>query len=171
VKYWSTQPTKRASPPATPHLQRRQDTARPWFLIRYPSVATVSLKYRILRRQHPSSSKWCVHDVTFTPSESGSSLPLCQGELEKDLKTDPPCHPRACAIQSMLEQHVPTCHIIDDPDCIQRNNYNEEKCRKEVRSWDCSDQCTRAKLTMERSMLSMNAVTLSTRKRETTRDA
>ncbi|KAF1838080.1 DUF1903-domain-containing protein [Decorospora gaudefroyi] len=38
------------------------------------------------------------------------------GELEKDLKTDPPCHPRACAIQ----------------DCIQKNNYNEEKCRKEV---------------------------------------
>jgi hypothetical protein len=24
-----------------------------------------------------------------------------QGELDKDVKTDPPCHPRACAIQSM----------------------------------------------------------------------
>ncbi|KAF5845252.1 hypothetical protein GGP41_001289 [Bipolaris sorokiniana] len=36
--------------------------------------------------------------------------------MEKDLQTDPPCHPRACAIQN----------------CIQRNNYNEEKCRKEV---------------------------------------
>jgi hypothetical protein len=55
--------------------------------------------------------------------------------LEKDLKTDPPCHPRACAIQSMLEQHLPARHVTDDPDCIQRNNYNEEKCRKEVRSW------------------------------------
>ncbi|EUC50571.1 hypothetical protein COCMIDRAFT_32092 [Bipolaris oryzae ATCC 44560] len=38
------------------------------------------------------------------------------GEMERDLQTDPPCHPRACAIQN----------------CIQRNNYNEEKCRKEV---------------------------------------
>ncbi|KAH9845517.1 DUF1903-domain-containing protein, partial [Teratosphaeria destructans] len=39
-----------------------------------------------------------------------------QGELEKDLKTDPPCHPRACAIQ----------------ECIQKNNYNEEKCQKQI---------------------------------------
>ncbi|KAH7398422.1 hypothetical protein BKA66DRAFT_202824 [Pyrenochaeta sp. MPI-SDFR-AT-0127] len=38
------------------------------------------------------------------------------GDLKADLKTDPPCHARACAIQN----------------CIQRNNYNEEKCRKEV---------------------------------------
>lgn len=36
--------------------------------------------------------------------------------VKEDLKTDPPCHPRACAIQ----------------DCLQRSNYNEEKCRKEV---------------------------------------
>jgi hypothetical protein len=140
VKYWSTQPTKRASPPASPHLQRRQDIARPCLLIRYSFVAIVSLKHKVLRRQPLSSSKWCVHDVTFTPSESGSSLPLYQGELEKDLKTDPPCHPRACAIQSMLEQHVPARHNTDDPDCIQRNNYNEEKCRKEVRSWNYSNQ-------------------------------
>ncbi|CBX94012.1 hypothetical protein IAQ61_003886 [Plenodomus lingam] len=38
------------------------------------------------------------------------------GDLEKDLKTDPPCHPRACAIQN----------------CIQRNSFNEAKCKKEI---------------------------------------
>ncbi|KAF1937202.1 DUF1903-domain-containing protein [Clathrospora elynae] len=38
------------------------------------------------------------------------------GELEKDLKTEPPCHARACAIQN----------------CIQKNNFNEARCRKEV---------------------------------------
>ncbi|KAF2198273.1 DUF1903-domain-containing protein [Delitschia confertaspora ATCC 74209] len=36
--------------------------------------------------------------------------------LQEDLKTNPPCHPRACKIQ----------------DCLVKNNYNEEKCRKEV---------------------------------------
>ncbi|KAK1757532.1 Cx9C motif-containing protein 4, mitochondrial [Echria macrotheca] len=36
--------------------------------------------------------------------------------LEQDLKTDPPCHPRACAIQ----------------DCLTRNGYNEDKCAKFV---------------------------------------
>ncbi|KAF2435080.1 DUF1903-domain-containing protein [Tothia fuscella] len=36
--------------------------------------------------------------------------------LEQDLKTDPPCHPRACAIQ----------------DCLQKSNYKEERCQKEV---------------------------------------
>ncbi|KAH6613973.1 hypothetical protein C7974DRAFT_321466 [Boeremia exigua] len=39
-----------------------------------------------------------------------------QGEIENDLRQDPPCHSRACAIQN----------------CIQKNNFNEEKCRKEV---------------------------------------
>ncbi|OAL03917.1 DUF1903-domain-containing protein [Phaeosphaeriaceae sp. SRC1lsM3a] len=38
------------------------------------------------------------------------------GDLEKDLKTDPPCHSRACAIQN----------------CLQKNGYNEDKCKKEV---------------------------------------
>ncbi|KXL42080.1 hypothetical protein M433DRAFT_94346 [Acidomyces richmondensis BFW] len=37
-------------------------------------------------------------------------------KLDEDVKTDPPCHPRACAIQ----------------DCIQKNNYNEEKCQKQI---------------------------------------
>ncbi|PIB01591.1 hypothetical protein CB0940_00730 [Cercospora beticola] len=36
---------------------------------------------------------------------------------EDGLKTDPPCHPQACAIQ----------------DCIQKNNYKEEKCQKQIR--------------------------------------
>ncbi|OQV04298.1 hypothetical protein CLAIMM_09204 [Cladophialophora immunda] len=38
------------------------------------------------------------------------------GRLEDDLKTDPPCHPRACAIQ----------------DCLQKNNYKEEKCQSAI---------------------------------------
>ncbi|KAF1919784.1 hypothetical protein BDU57DRAFT_513069 [Ampelomyces quisqualis] len=38
------------------------------------------------------------------------------GGLEKDLKTDPPCHPRACAIQN----------------CIQKNGYDEAKCQKQI---------------------------------------
>ncbi|KAF2265831.1 DUF1903-domain-containing protein [Lojkania enalia] len=36
--------------------------------------------------------------------------------LKEDLQTDPPCHPRACAVQN----------------CIQKNNFNEEKCKREV---------------------------------------
>ncbi|KAF2800066.1 DUF1903-domain-containing protein [Melanomma pulvis-pyrius CBS 109.77] len=36
--------------------------------------------------------------------------------LKEDLQTDPACHSRACAIQS----------------CLQKSNYQEEKCRKEV---------------------------------------
>ncbi|KAI5207440.1 hypothetical protein E4T39_01884 [Aureobasidium subglaciale] len=35
--------------------------------------------------------------------------------IEQDLKTDPPCHPRACAIQ----------------DCIQKNGFDESKCQKQ----------------------------------------
>lgn len=33
-----------------------------------------------------------------------------------DLATDPPCHAKACAIQS----------------CLAKNSYNEEKCQSEV---------------------------------------
>ncbi|OBT39457.1 hypothetical protein VE00_10147 [Pseudogymnoascus sp. WSF 3629] len=33
-----------------------------------------------------------------------------------DITTDPPCHPRACAIQN----------------CIQKNNYDESKCKAEI---------------------------------------
>ncbi|KAF1966158.1 DUF1903-domain-containing protein, partial [Bimuria novae-zelandiae CBS 107.79] len=40
--------------------------------------------------------------------------------LKEDLQTDPPCHPRACAIQSVAT------------DCLQKSNYKEAKCRKEV---------------------------------------
>jgi len=36
--------------------------------------------------------------------------------LKDDLATDPPCHPRACAIQS----------------CLTKNNYDEAKCRAQV---------------------------------------
>ncbi|RDI81261.1 hypothetical protein Vi05172_g8743 [Venturia inaequalis] len=46
------------------------------------------------------------------------------GKLEDDLKTDPPCHPRACAIQN----------------CIQKNNYNEARCQKQIDAlYECCD--------------------------------
>ncbi|KAF2829237.1 DUF1903-domain-containing protein [Ophiobolus disseminans] len=38
------------------------------------------------------------------------------GELEKDVKTNPPCHPRACAIQN----------------CLQKNGFDEARCQKQV---------------------------------------
>ncbi|KAF2273570.1 DUF1903-domain-containing protein [Westerdykella ornata] len=44
-----------------------------------------------------------------------AQLTVAQG-LREDLRTNPPCHPRACAIQN----------------CLQRTGYQEEKCRKEV---------------------------------------
>ncbi|KAK2047051.1 DUF1903-domain-containing protein [Colletotrichum somersetense] len=36
--------------------------------------------------------------------------------LNEDLKTNPPCHPRACAIQ----------------DCLTRNGYKEERCQSAI---------------------------------------
>ncbi|KAK4457891.1 Cx9C motif-containing protein 4, mitochondrial [Cladorrhinum samala] len=42
--------------------------------------------------------------------------------LEQDLKSDPPCHPRACAIQS----------------CLTKNGFNQEKCTQFVDAlYDC----------------------------------
>ncbi|KAK7605829.1 hypothetical protein JOL62DRAFT_511686, partial [Phyllosticta paracitricarpa] len=35
---------------------------------------------------------------------------------EQDIKTNPPCHSRACAIQ----------------DCLQRSGYQEDKCQKQI---------------------------------------
>ncbi|SMQ46829.1 unnamed protein product [Zymoseptoria tritici ST99CH_3D7] len=35
---------------------------------------------------------------------------------QEGLKSDPPCHPLACAIQ----------------DCIQKNNYDEAMCKKQI---------------------------------------
>ena len=32
---------------------------------------------------------------------ASTKLTRHKGEMEKDLRTDPPCHPRACAIQSV----------------------------------------------------------------------
>ncbi|KAI1872442.1 hypothetical protein JX265_005322 [Neoarthrinium moseri] len=44
--------------------------------------------------------------------------------LEDDLKSSPPCHPRACAIQ----------------DCLTKNNYNESRCQGLVYAlYDCCD--------------------------------
>ncbi|KAK7951161.1 uncharacterized protein PG986_006889 [Apiospora aurea] len=44
--------------------------------------------------------------------------------VEDDLKASPPCHPRACAIQS----------------CLTKNNYNESKCQGLVDSlYECCD--------------------------------
>ncbi|GAB1311154.1 Cx9C motif-containing protein 4, mitochondrial [Madurella fahalii] len=45
--------------------------------------------------------------------------------LEQDLKSNPPCHPRACAIQ----------------DCLTKNGYNEAKCAKFV---DALYECCQA---------------------------
>ncbi|PNS18986.1 hypothetical protein CAC42_6081 [Sphaceloma murrayae] len=36
--------------------------------------------------------------------------------LEADLKTDPPCHARACAIQN----------------CLQKNQFDQSRCEKEI---------------------------------------
>ncbi|KAL2269923.1 hypothetical protein VTJ83DRAFT_2107 [Remersonia thermophila] len=44
--------------------------------------------------------------------------------LEQDLQSDPPCHPRACAIQ----------------DCLTKNGYNEARCTKVV---DALYECCR----------------------------
>ncbi|CAD0096669.1 unnamed protein product, partial [Aureobasidium vineae] len=56
--------------------------------------------------------------------------------MEQDLKTDPPCHPRACAIQGMRSRLISrsdsVIHIAAD--CIQKNGYDESKCQKQVRS-------------------------------------
>ncbi|PSK55393.1 hypothetical protein C1H76_7814 [Elsinoe australis] len=42
--------------------------------------------------------------------------------LEADLKTNPPCHARACAIQ----------------DCLQKNQYDQDRCKKEVNAlYEC----------------------------------
>ncbi|KAH6660232.1 hypothetical protein BKA67DRAFT_45115 [Truncatella angustata] len=41
---------------------------------------------------------------------------------QDDLKSKPPCHPRACAIQ----------------DCLTKNNYNESKCQGLIDAlYDC----------------------------------
>ncbi|KAJ9292541.1 hypothetical protein DTO271G3_8698 [Paecilomyces variotii] len=38
------------------------------------------------------------------------------GDLKDDVKYDPPCHPRACAIQT----------------CLTKNNYKEERCQAQL---------------------------------------
>ncbi|KAL1973595.1 hypothetical protein VTN31DRAFT_6230 [Thermomyces dupontii] len=44
------------------------------------------------------------------------------GRLQDDLAYDPPCHPRACAIQ----------------DCLTRNSYKEEKCQAQMNAlYEC----------------------------------
>ncbi|KAF2744222.1 DUF1903-domain-containing protein [Sporormia fimetaria CBS 119925] len=52
--------------------------------------------------------------------------------LKEDLQTDPACHPRACAIQSELYCRFNFKPLDLQPDCLLKNNYNEDKCRKEV---------------------------------------
>ncbi|KAF2671960.1 DUF1903-domain-containing protein [Microthyrium microscopicum] len=45
--------------------------------------------------------------------------------IEQDLRHDPPCHPRACAIQS----------------CLQRSGYREDKCQKLIDAlYECCDE-------------------------------
>ncbi|CAD0113357.1 unnamed protein product, partial [Aureobasidium uvarum] len=54
--------------------------------------------------------------------------------MEQDLKTDPPCHPRACAIQGTrlgpVSHSDSGIHIAAD--CIQKNGYDESKCQKQI---------------------------------------
>ncbi|KAH6649958.1 hypothetical protein F5144DRAFT_554818 [Chaetomium tenue] len=45
--------------------------------------------------------------------------------LDQDLRSNPPCHPRACAIQ----------------DCLTKNGYNEARCAKLV---DALYECCQA---------------------------
>ncbi|KFY90914.1 hypothetical protein V498_05757 [Pseudogymnoascus sp. VKM F-4517 (FW-2822)] len=49
-----------------------------------------------------------------------------------DITTDPPCHPRACAIQSMSRSRNGDFALTHPPDCIQKNNYDESKCKAEI---------------------------------------
>ncbi|PVI03531.1 DUF1903-domain-containing protein [Periconia macrospinosa] len=50
--------------------------------------------------------------------------------VKEDLQTNPPCHSKACAIQT----------------CLQKHNYKEEKCRKEVDAlYDCCNAFYQAK--------------------------
>ncbi|KAI1807345.1 DUF1903-domain-containing protein [Daldinia bambusicola] len=44
--------------------------------------------------------------------------------LKEDLESNPPCHPRACAIQ----------------DCLGKNGYNEAKCSRYIDAlYECCD--------------------------------
>ncbi|CAC9888708.1 unnamed protein product, partial [Aureobasidium pullulans] len=67
--------------------------------------------------------------------------------LDKDLKTDPPCHPRACAIQGMMLCLVSwrqPAHAV--PDCIQKNGYDESKCQKQNGDSASTVSCPKAGL-------------------------
>ncbi|KAI9882789.1 MAG: hypothetical protein M1823_005468 [Watsoniomyces obsoletus] len=47
---------------------------------------------------------------------------MAERETRDDLKPDPPCYSRACAIQ----------------DCLVKNDYQEDRCRKEIDAlYDC----------------------------------
>ncbi|KAG6018987.1 hypothetical protein E4U41_003466, partial [Claviceps citrina] len=47
-----------------------------------------------------------------------------RGSPKNDMDANPPCHPRACAIQ----------------DCLTRNNYSEAKCQDVVKAlYECCD--------------------------------
>src|SRR5690242_18049618 len=53
---------------------------------------------------------------------------------KEDLQTDPPCHAKACAIQSMWFLGLLVVNYsFNGTGCLQKNNYSEEKCKKEVR--------------------------------------
>ncbi|KAE9581125.1 hypothetical protein CGMCC3_g3244 [Colletotrichum fructicola] len=50
--------------------------------------------------------------------------------LKEDLKANPPCHPRACAIQ----------------DCLAKNGYNEDKCQPVITAlYECCEAFYRSK--------------------------
>jgi hypothetical protein len=91
-----------------------------------------------------------------------------QGEKD-DLTTDNPCHPRACAIQGTSIGLLKNLSITAYIDCLQKNNYNEEKCRSQVRR-HAIDTTPSIKLPdTTRLMPFTNAVTSSTRREGTVR--
>ena len=61
--------------------------------------------------------------------------------MEQDLKTDPPCHARACAIQGTRCRFVHgSAAIKASIDCLTKSNYNEDKCQAQIDAlYDCCD--------------------------------
>ncbi|KAK8212469.1 hypothetical protein IWZ01DRAFT_267847 [Phyllosticta capitalensis] len=67
---------------------------------------------------------------------------------EQDLKTNPPCHSRACAIQGVLValQCLSPClpSLLTRSDCLQRSGFQEDKCQKQVTVFASSPRCPMA---------------------------
>ncbi|KAL8874412.1 MAG: hypothetical protein Q9174_000257 [Haloplaca sp. 1 TL-2023] len=63
--------------------------------------------------------------------------------LEDNLKTDPPCHPLACAIQGRPASHVLVIRFIAEvplSDCLAKNSYQQDRCQEQVNAlYKCCD--------------------------------